>query len=237
VQRRIYTNATYRPSIDGSCGRLPDLFERAESGDAVVRADCGIAAICSAIGPKKGFAMTSNVDARRFRRVALAVLISLALVFVMTASGEVPASARRVRVKRSVSTEFVGPPADQPLTAFKCYWVDPAAQYFCQATRTDKQNSPPIGFALEAPNPGDIGLFAGENPPDDIDANDFVRPRTFSCNLTGSDDTDPAAYSCAYRYGNGKTFDFTLDKAMAIKVQDDNSKEVFIDTWFMPRYK
>ena len=79
---------------------------------------------------EKGFAMMSILSARPFRRVALAAVISLALVFVTTASAEVPASARRIRVKRSVPTEFVGPPADQPLTAFKCYWVDPAAQYF-----------------------------------------------------------------------------------------------------------
>jgi hypothetical protein len=85
---------------------------------------------------ENGFAMMSILSARPFRRVALAAVISLALVFVTTASAEVPASARRIRVKRSVPTEFVGPPADQPLTAFKCYWVDPAAQYLRNSNRS-----------------------------------------------------------------------------------------------------
>ena len=43
VQSRMYTNETYRSNIDGSCGRLPDLFERTESGDAVVRGRLRIA--------------------------------------------------------------------------------------------------------------------------------------------------------------------------------------------------
>ena len=136
VQSRMYTNETYRSNIDRSCGRLSDLFERAESGDAVVRADCGIAGRFAWRLGRKEFAMMSILSARPFRRVALAAVISLALVFVTTASAEVPASARRIRVKRSVPTDFVGPPADQPLTAFKCYWVDAAAQYFRNSNRS-----------------------------------------------------------------------------------------------------
>jgi hypothetical protein len=183
---------------------------------------------------EKGFAMMSNLGARPIGRIAIAVLMSLALVFVMMATAETPADARRVRHKRSIPTKFIAPPADQPLTQFKCYWVDPTAQYFCQATRTDKKKDPPIGFALEAPNPDDIGLFAGENPPDELDANDFIRPTRFSCSLTGSDPEQPAAYSCSYRH-DGKTFSCTLDKAMAIIVEDDKTKEIAINTWFMPR--
>ena len=42
-------------------------------------------------------------------------------------------------------------------------------QYFCQETRTDeKKESPPMGFALEAENPGDVGLFPRETSPEDI---------------------------------------------------------------------
>ena len=48
-------SVTYRPNIDASCRRLPDLFERTESGDAVVRADCGIVApFDRRLGPKWG---------------------------------------------------------------------------------------------------------------------------------------------------------------------------------------
>jgi hypothetical protein len=100
VQSRMYTNETYRSNIDGSCGRLPDLFERAESGDAVVRADCGIAGRLLGDWAEKRFAMMPILSARLFRRVALAAVISLALVFVTTASAEVPASARMIRVKK-----------------------------------------------------------------------------------------------------------------------------------------
>jgi hypothetical protein len=186
---------------------------------------------------EKGFAMISNLGARPIVRVTIAILMSLALVFVIMASAN-PASARPVRHKRSVSSQFIGPPADQPLTDFKCHWVNPTAQYFCQATRTDKQKSPPIGFALEALNPGDVGLFADQDPPDNIDAKDFTTPRTFSCSLKeNADPKNPANYSCAY----GKNPCFTLDKAMAIKkdeeTEDGQIKEVFIDTWFMPRHK
>jgi hypothetical protein len=107
------------------------------------------------------------------------------------------------------------------------------AQYFCQATNTDeKKESPPIGFALEADNPGDVGLVPRETSPRDINANNFIRPQRFSCK--GSD-TDPAAYS-AYRYDGGRTFSFKLDEAMAITVEDDKINEIAIDTWFMPRY-
>jgi hypothetical protein len=106
-------------------------------------------------------------------------------------------------------------------------------QYFCQETRTDeKKESPPMGFALEAENPGDVGLFPRETSPEDINANNFIRPQRFSCK--GSD-TDPAAYS-AYRYDGGRTFSFKLDEAMAITVEDDKINEIAIDTWFMPRY-
>jgi hypothetical protein len=73
--------------------------------------------------------MMSNLGARYCRRVALGILMSLALVSVMTASAD-PASARRVRHKRSVSSQFIGPPADQPLTDFRCHWLNPAAQYY-----------------------------------------------------------------------------------------------------------
>ena len=41
--------------------------------------------------------------------------------------------------------------------------VGSAPQYSCQETRTDEnKESPPIGFALEADNPGDVGLFPGK---------------------------------------------------------------------------
>jgi hypothetical protein len=56
----MYTNATYRPNIDESCGRLPDLFERTESGDAVARADCGSRSLLLGDRAEKGFAMMSN---------------------------------------------------------------------------------------------------------------------------------------------------------------------------------
>jgi hypothetical protein len=49
---------------------------------------------------EKRFAMMPILSARLFRRVALAAVISLALVFVTTASAEVPASARMIRVKK-----------------------------------------------------------------------------------------------------------------------------------------
>ena len=68
-------------------------------------ADCGSRSLCSAIGPRRGFAMMSN---------------------------------------------FGGD-------------VGSAPQYSCQETRTDEnKESPPIGFALEADNPGDVGLFPGK---------------------------------------------------------------------------
>ena len=152
----------------------------------------------------------------------------------MMAIAETPADARRVRHKRSRPTKFVGRPGDQPLTDFKCYWVGSTAQYFCQETHTEEnKESPPIGFALEAENPGDVGLFPGESPPEDINANNFIRPRRFSCKGSG---TDWAAYSCAYRYDGGKTFSFKLDEAMAIIVEDDKTTEIAINKWFMPRY-
>jgi len=99
--------------------------------------------------------------------------------------------------------------------------------------RTDEnKESPPIGFALEADNPGDVGLFRRGISPRDINANNFTRPQRFSCK--GSD-TAPAAYS-AYRYDGGKTFSFKLDEAMAIIVEGDKTNEIAINTWFMPRY-
>jgi hypothetical protein len=99
--------------------------------------------------------------------------------------------------------------------------VGSAAQYFCQETRTDEnKESPPIGFALEADNPGDV------RAPRDINANNFIRPQRFSCK--GSD-TSPAAYS-TYRFDGGKTFSFKLDEAMAIIVEDDKTNEIAINT-------
>ena len=84
--------------------------------------------------------------------------------------------------------------------------VGSAPQYSCQETRTDEnKESPPIGFALEAENPGDVGLFPREISPRDINANNFIRPQRFSCK--GSD-TDPAPYN-TYWYDGGKTFSFT----------------------------
>jgi len=111
--------------------------------------------------------------------------------------------------------------------------VGSTAQYFCQETRTgENKESPPIGFALEAENPGDVGLFLGESPPEDVNANNFIRPQRFSCK--GSD-TDPAPYS-TYWYDGGKTFSFKLDNAIATIVEDDKTNVIAIDTWFMPRY-
>jgi hypothetical protein len=165
--------------------------------------------------------------------------MSLALVLVMTASAD-PASARPVRHKRSIPSTFVGP------SEFTCYWVNGAAQYFCQEKRSDKTASPPIGFPLEptdrtdaSGNPIDPGLFPSGNPPDEIDADDFVTPPTFSCSPEeNADPKNPANYSCAYWYHKGKrTFPFTLDKAMAIIVEDDKTKEILIDTWFIPRHQ
>ena len=53
--------------------------------------------------------------------------------------------------------------------------VGSAPQYSCQETRTDEnKESPPIGFALEADNPGDVGLFPREISPRDINANNFI---------------------------------------------------------------
>jgi hypothetical protein len=177
--------------------------------------------------------MLSNLGTRSCRRGALAILMSLALVFVIMASADTPADARRVRHKRSVSSEFIGP------SEFTCYWVDGAAQYFCQEKRSDKTASPPIGFPLEPGNPVDPGLSASENPPENADAEKFVTPRGFSCSLEeNADPKNPANYSCAYWYDKGKrTFPFTLDKAMAIIVEDDKTKEIFIDTWFIPRHQ
>jgi hypothetical protein len=106
------------------------------------------------------------------------------------------------------------------------------AQYFCQETRTDEnKESPPIGFALDAENPGDVGLFSRETSPEDVNANNFIRPQRFS---SKGSDTDPAAY-CTYRYDGGETFSFKLDEAMAIIVEDDKTNEIAINTWFMPR--
>ena len=112
--------------------------------------------------------------------------------------------------------------------------VGSTAQYFCQETRTgENKASPPIGFALEAENPGDVGLFPRETSPEDINANNFIRPQRFSCKGSG---TDPAPYGCAYRYDGGKTFSSKLDTAMAIIVEDDKTTEIAINKWFMPRY-
>jgi hypothetical protein len=175
----------------------------------------------------------SNLRARPIARVAIAMLSSLALVFVMIATTETPADARRVRHKRSPPAAFVGP------SDFKCYWVKSTAQYFCQETHT-RHDSPPIGFALEAAdpaNPDDVGLHTDGDAPPEINPKDFVTPKTFSCSLTGSDARDPADYNCTY----GKNPCFTLAKAMAIiedeETEDGKTKEVFIDTWFMPRQK
>jgi hypothetical protein len=182
---------------------------------------------------EKGFCHDVESRCRPIARVAIATLMSLGLAFVMMAIAETPADARRVRHKRSTPTKFVGRPDDQPLTDFKCYCVGSTAQYFCQETRTNKPKDPPIGFALEAENPGDVGLFPRESPPVDINANNSIRPRRFSCKGSG---TDPAANS-TYRYYGGRTFSFKLDNAMAIIVEDDKTNEISIDTWFMPRYK
>jgi hypothetical protein len=173
--------------------------------------------------------MISNLGARPIARVTIAILMSLALAVVIMATTESPASARRVRIKRSLPGEFVAPPET---SEFTCYWVDRAAQYFCQGNRDDKMSSPPIGFALEAPNPDEAGLSPGETPPDEINEDDFMRPGHFSCSGSGA---DPAAYSCNYQYKR-KTVEFNLDEAMAIIVKDDKTNEISIDTWFMPRH-
>jgi hypothetical protein len=111
--------------------------------------------------------------------------------------------------------------------------VGSTAQYFCQETRSgENKESPPIGFALDAENPGDVGLFSRETSPEDVNANNFIRPQRFS---SKGSDTDPAAY-CTYRYDGGETFSFKLDEAMAIIVEDDKTNEIAINTWFMPRY-
>ena len=89
-----------------------------------------------------------------------------------------------------------------------------------------------MGFALEAENPGDVGLFPRETSPEDINANNFIRPQRFSCK--GSD-TDPAPYS-TYWYDGGKTFSFKLHNAIATIVEDDKTNEIAVDTWFMPRH-
>jgi hypothetical protein len=82
--------------------------------------------------------------------------------------------------------------------------VGSTAQYFAKRRAPgENKESPPIGFALEAENPGDVGLFLRESPPEDVNANNFIRPRRFSCKGSG---TDPAAYGCAYRYDGGKDF-------------------------------
>jgi hypothetical protein len=155
---------------------LPDLFERTESGDAVVRGRLRIAVpFARRSGREGGFAMMSN---------------------------------------------FGGD-------------VGSAPRYSCQETRTDEnKESPPIGFALEADNPGDVGLFRRGISPRDINAKKIIRPQRFSCK--GSD-TDPAPYN-TYWYDGGKTFSFKLDNAMAIIVEDDKTNEIAINTWFMPRY-
>jgi hypothetical protein len=127
----------------------------------------------------------------------------------------------------------IGPKRGLPMMLNFGADVGSTAQYFCKETRTDEnKESPPIGFALEAGNPGDVGLLPRETSPEDINVNNFIRPQRFSCK--GSD-TEPAAYS-TYRYDRGKTFSFKLDNAMAIIVEDDKTNEIAIDTWFMRRY-
>jgi hypothetical protein len=117
---------------------------------------------CSAIGPKRG---CHDVEFRwRHRGFRDCDAHVLALVLVMMAIAETRADVRMVRYKRSRPTKFLGPPDDQSFTDFKCYWVDPTAQYFCQETQTnEKKESPPIGFALEAQDPGRVGLFPGDS--------------------------------------------------------------------------
>src|SRR5215212_4685253 len=113
----MYTNATYRPNIDGSCGRLPDLFERTESGDAVVRADCGSRSLLVGDRAEKGFCHDVESRCRPIHRASRnRDAHVLALVFVMMAIAKIPADARRVRYRGSRPTKMVGRPDEQPLT-------------------------------------------------------------------------------------------------------------------------
>jgi hypothetical protein len=129
----------------------------------------------------------------------------------MIAIAKTAADARRVTFRGSRPTTFVGQPDERPVTDFRCYWADRPAQYFF----------------------GDVVLFPGETPPEDINANKFIRRRSFLCKASGN---HPAACCCAYWYDDGKTFSFKLDKAMAIIVEGSKTSEIAIDTWLMPRY-
>ena len=211
----MYTNATYRPNIDGSCGRLPDLFERTESGDAVVRADCGSRSLLLGDRAEKGFAMMSNFGGRRgFSRCDAHVL---ALVFVMMAIAETRADVRMVRYRRSRPTKFLGPPDDQSQTDFK-----PTAQYFCQETRTEENRRARRLVSHWKPRtPATLGCSPGK-------LHRKTSMRTISSGRSASRAKGSGTRSCClqftYRYDGGKTFGFTLDNAMATIVEDDKTK-------------
>jgi hypothetical protein len=196
--------------------------------------------------------MRSFMHVNRLGRGLLTAVIAAAVAFGMTASIAVPADAVRTKNRKSSPVSFLAPPqypitsvdnpdglvgsakalVDNPPKQFKCYWIEPLHQYGCDdlSVPAGEVRSVNAFFLNVALAPGGNGT---DNPKRD---DEFATPGSFRCDLTGSDTTDPADYSCAYKYRQGKrTFHFTLNEALLFTVTDTENPQVNFDTWFLPR--
>jgi hypothetical protein len=170
--------------------------------------------------------MRSFMHVNRLGRGLLTAVIAAAVAFGMTASIAAPADAVRTKNRKSTPGPFSGP------AKFKCYWIEPLHQYGCDdlSVPAGEVRSVNAFFLNVALAPGGNGT---DNPKRD---DEFATPGSFRCDLTGSDTTDPADYSCAYKYRQGKrTFHFTLNEALLFTVTDTENPQVNFDTWFLPR--
>jgi hypothetical protein len=197
--------------------------------------------------------MRSFMHVHWLGRGLLTAMTAAVVAVVMTASFAVPADAVRTKNRKSSPVSFLAPPqypitsvdnpdglvgsakalVDNPPKQFKCYWIEPLHQYGC--------NDPELAADPKRAEEASTSAFflnqalpATGNPDRTRGDDQYVTPKSFRCDLTGSDPTDPAGYSCAYRQGR-RTVHFTLNEALTFEIRDTENPRGNFDSWFLPR--
>jgi len=167
--------------------------------------------------------MRSFMHVHWLGRGLLTAMTAAVVAVVLIASIADSADAVRVKTRKSSPVNFLGP------ANFKCYWIEPLHQYGCDDLTEGVDRSVSAFFLNQA-------LPMSGNPESPRGDDEFATPGSFRCDLTGSNQTDPADYSCAYRYRQGtRTFHFTLNEALSFTVTDTKDPQVNYDTWYLPR--
>ena len=198
--------------------------------------------------------MRSFMHVHWLGRGLLTAMTAAVVAVGMIASLTDPADAVRIKNRKSSPVSFLAPPqypitsvdnpdglvgsakalVDNPPKQFKCYWIEPLHQYGCNDPVVDVENPDAITERSNSAFFLNQALPATGNPDRTRGDDQYVTPKSFRCDRTGSNANDPAAYSCAYRQGR-RTVHFTLNEALTFQIRDTENLQFGFDTWYLPR--